>query len=45
MQAKISSLVTVSKLKEILKVQSSFTKSYRLLEASMGEDAKPSFEG
>jgi thiosulfate/3-mercaptopyruvate sulfurtransferase len=43
MQEILPSLVKSSRLIEILKVQSSFVKSYRLLEANVGQETKENF--
>jgi hypothetical protein len=43
MQGLLPSLVTASKLKNILKFQSTFVKNFRLLEANVGEEMKETF--
>ena len=44
MQEVFPSLVNASKLKNILKFQSTFVKNFRLLDANVGDEMKESFE-
>ena len=43
MEKILPSLISASKLKNILKYQSTFVKNFRLLEANMGDEMKENF--